>query len=820
MSQLHLVSLPMRFSGLEKQAIRVSSVMESAQSFEAPNVSVEALFADALEKFQLDTNQNKSPFEIIAHFKSITASQALRVGELLTGVDTNTTSELLEEFENWDLETKLWDLVEILSLFRVSTDYNLIEECEFSSLAIKQENHLRKNPQLRELALIIQWLQNNSRSLGTSEDVFTTKWEKTKLAIETRDIKSLVTPGDSDKDHELVDYLDVDAPLRSAKRIHPQDENVDDTNFRVIYKLLLASKVKEAIEFSNNTGNYALALILVGATEDYYDPIIDKLPEVENDPAAEELKASGIRHKLLWKKTVYKLSQRTSLNKFERLIYNFLSGGDITLNILEANGDWEECLLLYTSQLFNYQLEKFIVSNLTSGIESVPPPQFTKIDDILDALLTTGTETQSGGGNHPLRVVAGGVMIDQVSVLLHNIIASIDINTSDAVMKPFLVRVVTHLTIFQMMISGPESINVLDVTTIITLYVSRLSDYSLLELIPIYLAFVPKEEDAREIYSLFLTSITDHEQRMKQIEISKRLGNRLTVDDNDIVMVDDTLNTKLLNVLRRTVERVMTETESYYRPKDVVTVQETDLPVDSTDYKLYTSLEWFYDNNMYEDAIIATITVTRRFLLTGRLVSLREFAREKNFKKLIRDYDAEHQMELLTNDKHESQVTEDHKLELLEYASLVEGLVLISDWKKFYSSQKAPLWENTSVAKLIEKVTKLLNDLLFNWFTELLKHESVIPETKAIFKEFRVMYVPNLLMELLDIYQSARLKDWQYMKDALDLVNKVADEEHNDFLKCFVSSQRLDEFLVKVGEISVVSVEKGMSGLFDEISKK
>ena len=34
-------------------------------------------------------------------------------------------------------------------------------------------------------------------------------------------------------------------------------------------------KIQEAIDYTNNTGNFALALILVGGAQDYIDPVLD-----------------------------------------------------------------------------------------------------------------------------------------------------------------------------------------------------------------------------------------------------------------------------------------------------------------------------------------------------------------------------------------------------------------------------------------------------------------------------------------------------------------------------------------------------------------
>lgn len=781
--------------------------------------NVESQFASVLHEFQLN-KQHLDPFVIIARFKGITASQALEVGEKLADDEAN--PELQEEFNNWDLETKLWNLVEILYSFRVADDVELVEEYKFSSLAIKQENYLRRNPKIRELALINNWIQSNTKSLDFTEQEYQAKWQRTRLAVNNKDLNVLAN---NSVNENLIHELDVDAPLRTKKSIHPDDASVDSQNFYIIYKLLIANKTQEGIDFANSTGNYALALILVGSTQDYFDPIIDSHVGSMDDSFVTETKASGIKHKLLWKKTVLKLSQQPNLLTYEKLIYSYLSGGDISLNLKESSEDWEETLLLYLSKLYSYHIEQFIISNepgeekiLESLSLSSPKPQLMSIDDILNSILNGGNK-ESEDSKHPLRVISGGVMIDQISSLLHSLIRTL-LDDSETLMKPYLTRVVTHLSIFQLILLGTESINTKDITTIITLYVSKLSEFGLSELIPIYLSFIPDEKDARETYSLFLTSITDSSERVKQIEMSKKIANPLSISEDDLVVINGGQEGKMENVLRRTVERVMEETESHYKPQASLVVHDDTNIIDNTDFKLYRSVEWFYENNMYEDAISATITIIRRFLLSGKLSSLQQFAVNKSFKKLIRDYDSECHTKSLSSDDYKGAISEEQKQELLEYTYLIEALNIIDEWKSFLTSHKingigrtSGLWDTTEVENSIEKTTKTLDSLIFKWFNELI-WSSNNSEDGQLFEEMRSIYIPYLIIELLQIYQNARFKDWRYIRKAFKVINEVANEAENDFLKCFTRCGRLDEFLVKAGELSVVASERGVSGVF------
>ena len=164
------------------------------------------------------------------------------------------------------------------------------------------------------------------------------------------------------------------------------------------------------------------------------------------------------------------------------------------------------------------------------------------------------------------------------------------------------------------------------------------------ELIPVYLSFIPDEKDARETYSVILSSITDKEERIKQLQAARSVTQEVfNYHDEDMIIVAE--DDKLVNVLRRTVERVMTETENYYRPQEgvdtTISLQDAGSTVDETDFKLYRAVEWFYENHMWADAIKATIVVIRRFLVNGKLSSLKQFAAGNNFKQLITDYNVD-----------------------------------------------------------------------------------------------------------------------------------------------------------------------------------
>ena len=802
------------------------------------NTSIEVQFAQALERFQLNKSNTSLtspplPFNFLQKFKSIAATQALQLGEELQSKN-DSDSVLREQFENWNLETKLWILVEELYSFRLSNPEENIEIHEYSSLSLKQENYLSTHPKLKELLIIINWIQQttNNSNLNVSGDYDTnieqTKWQNTKIAIETKEVNSLLNNKGVDN---IVDKLDIDAPLRTNLIIDPKDQLIDLENYAIIYKLLLNGKIQEAIDYANNTGNFALALILVGGAQDYIDPVLDGIKD------SNILVASGIKHKLLWKETVYKLSQQKGLNDYERLIYNYLSGGDISENLKASRNSWEESLLLYAYQLLSYKLQSFILENsneesLSLAI-SIPKPQSDSIEEILNILSNANSEVSLESRN-PLRIISGAIMIDKVESLIDNINQDLVNNNNNN--NENILRILVHLSIFIAIIKPWGNDQLENLTTIITLYISMLSETNKSELIPVYLSFIPDEKDARETYSIILSSITDKEQQTKQLQAAKKLtqpfisvnnneGDDVDIDvDTDMVIVEDDDN-KLINVLRRTVERVMIETAPNYerQQNDPVIVKDDELSVDEIDFKLYRSVEWFYENQMYEDAIKATIVVIRRFLINGKLASLKKFAKENNFKQLISNYDIEtvgeddqQQQQQQQDEKKEERVTDDTKQELIEYTNFIEGLELIDDWKLFIN-QGHP-FKGTSVDSSLEKTEKVLKNILQNWLLELNtnRDDDLNP---PIVQQFRILYIPYLMIELLTIYENARAQNWKYIKQAYQLINEVADDQLNDYLNCFIKSGRIKEFMAKCGELSIISCEQGITGIFSGTTK-
>lgn len=658
---------------------------------------VESQFATVLLNYHLAAGEI-DPFQVVENFASVTAQRCFAVRQ---EAEMSQDPALLEEAESWEMETKLWHLVRVLYAARLAD----------------AEHFLGKAA--HELLLIIQWLQYNMHEVDDLvPPAALGKWLKTRLDA-------------------AGEYLDADAPLRSGLKVSATDGDVDDANYGRIYEFVLCGDTERAIEYASRTGNYTLALILCGAPKEF-----------GSDPNVQ-----------LWLQTVLKLSQEPLVNAQERLIYSFLSGGDISANIKQAAGSWEECLLVYVNQLFVYHLASHF--KLSEAAVTLARPQHELVGSILNTLLQS--QAVGGESRHPFRIMMGSVMIDQVNQFLGNAARE------SASGEVHILRVLAHLAVVTLILGTNDTSKTC--THLLTRYIAQLPEHGFEEQIPTYLAFIPDEHDLRESYSVFLSTLTDPAKRTRQLQLVKRLG--ITVNE-DVSMEHVALENekKVHNVLKRTVERVMTETELHYQPKtELIIDDENDDPVDD---KVCNAVEWFYENRMYEDAILATRTMLRRFLLNGKLKSFKLFIAKRSMKDLVRKFDFERETGA------QFAVEESDRQELLQYEQLLECLHSLDAWKQ------QPVRQDSDTRELIDS----MRNVIFHWLRDLAH------SLEGLFWESRSIYVSYLVLELVLVCLST------HVKLAFQLVNDVANDTANDLLRCLVQCGRLKEFQLVIANLA------------------
>lgn len=693
-----------------------------------------AKFADALKDFKLHKTQDV--FDVVKEFRSITASKAYEV---------STQNPNSSEYLNWELEAKLWHLVELLVNYRYSEESEKLETYSFNSNIVFEENFYKESSKLREIWLMILWLQESAIE-PERPNLSSSKWLNTQLS-------------------HALENLDSDAPIRLNKSINPKDQEQDSVFYKYIFELILAGRLDEAQTECMRTNNWTLRMILSGLNE-YLDPVIDKQIEQIDE------NTQGIKKKALWRRTLYLLSKNESLNEYEKAIYGYLVGD---LSPLKLANTWDSQLLIYLNHILTSEVENSLIENDRIDKEdlilTIPKSDLT-VQDVLNSI----SQKLKEESEHPLRVLIASVLSNKIGPIIHSslsLVGSVMLGkdeVNEIFGEPYALRIVTHLAIF-ISIIDPSAISSEDRSKLLTTYILVLRLYEQYDLIPVYVSFL-SEVEARDAYSLFLIDLFDSKQRTTQLELSRLY------------------NLPLENILKRTVERVFSLTEEHYQIKSGVTLQD----IDEVDNKLISGVEWFIEAKMYSDAIHAAVSLFRRFLLTGRTKAAQEFASRNSLSQLLKNYDVEQYGVLV-----DKEVSQFEREELLQYDALVKGLIAIDEWRS-----KPKIGGAVTNIEYINTITQDLRSLIGSVFLELSETDYEVD----IVQELRSLYIPYLIIQLHTIFVDGRKFRASYLREALNMVNTVASES-SKFYILFQNCGRLKEYLALVADCAALAAGEG-----------
>ncbi|CUS22093.1 LAQU0S04e08042g1_1 [Lachancea quebecensis] len=692
-------------------------------------------FANILKEFRvgsLNDPGSRDAFDVVKDFRAIAGEGALDIAK-------SSSSEKGSVFENWELEAKLWHLIELLVNFRTA-DLSIDEDNEQSedqALGFTK-SLLKKDRSLYEIWLIMLWIQSNISVPARPDDIAASKWSHSFMSGE---LKS----------------CDVDYPLRDSEcKIDYRDKQSDRAFYKYIYELLLAGKFDDArkdCEFSDNT---TLALILCGL-DNYVGFSVGE--SANDDPHPQE----NIRGKALWRRAVHTLSLQQELDDYERAIYSYLAG-DI---FEEIETSWDTDLLLYLNQslqvsLENHLLEDKLVDNKEIILPMVSEP--IPLQSVLDII----ARKHASEGEHPIRVLMGAVILDKIptvvkssAVMLLDVVKGKDAS-NDMVEEPYLLRVVTHLVILMDSIC-PGLIEEQDKSKLITAYVTILSLYQLYDEIPVYISFL-SDSEALEAYSFFLSTLTDAANRKKQLDLCS------------------ILRIPTANILRRTTQRVFDDTEGSYSPTAGILI---DNVVDETDKRVVASVEWLTEGKLYADAINAVIVLSRRFLINGKIRSLSYLYDIHDIDNVIKNFE----MDMISDpDSCKAAVNE-----IQQYKELIDIYQQFEQWEGLLANSQS----ESNLPHLLKKFRPLCSNVyrFSKSFLIELSEGAGVAGSDVIY-EIRALYTPHLIVKLHNslVTASKELKIESFINEALSLANLVANETDRIYL-LFQSSGRLQEYL-------------------------
>ncbi|CCK68215.1 Nup84p KNAG_0A05500 [Huiozyma naganishii CBS 8797] len=710
-------------------------------------------FADALKAFVVDTfddANNANPFDVIKEFRSIAGESALSLVQ--KGSDSNNTTE----YNDWELEARFWHLLQLLLSFRTA-DIDFDGETTvypYNSSAVFEKELLHKDRSLYQIWIVMVWLQENIKVSERPKNLPTSKWSNTLLSGE---LKS----------------ADLDYPLRNPDAvIDMRDKEQDHIFFRYIYEMLLSGNFEDAYEECKLSENITLCMILCGMQE-YINPQIDTQLSEEFDSQ------QGVKKHCLWRRTVYQLSQNSQLDPYERAIYSYISGTMPNEEVL-SKCDWESELLLNLNSIIQIEVENYMISRGKvdpSELFVALPSKTQTLQEVLN-MVSAKHPVES---EHPVRVLMGAVISNNLETLLHSSVETLlDLvkgyeSSIELLDEPYLLRIISHVGIL-LDIIHPGTLSKGDKVKLLTAYISILKLYELLEPIPVYICFLD-EVDAMEAYSFVLSTLGDEPKvKTRQIELMKFL------------------KLPILNILKRTTEKVFAETESNYTPDQGISIT---FDITNIDKHLIYAVEGLFLGHFYTDAMECTLALARRFLLNGKVGSLEYFIDRNSLENLINVYKLEtlpHTGDIIDDD---SSVKE-----ILQYANLMQHFKRYAEWQK---SVKL-LNSDSNIPTLIEKFQEYSNcsmEMIKTFLVELTEDKNAV--NFFVLYEIRALYTPYLIIELHKglVEASKLLRIPKFVKEALGFTELVANENDGIYL-LFQSSGKLKKYLTLVAHTATL----------------
>lgn len=593
----------------------------------------------------------EDPFDLLRQYSDIAAQRMQEARE---------KGEPASEIENWDLESRTWNL---LALLYTSRSTEAIDEREepplmtpVTSKAVLEDWYFRVNKNARESLLVREWLQGCLSVRDKTEPELRGKWQATRARIKGAQAVWNFGGSSSNGDQiQLVTELDVDAPLRQGKSVDKEDAEIDRRVFAYVFRMLQTGEYEAAQDLCERSGNYVLNAALNGLVE-YRDPRIDGYYEGM---------ARGTKRKGLWKK-MCKQAARSLPDKYERAIYGIMCG-DLD-SVVAVSDSWESEMLAHVQHSIMEELDE----NGNVRVHNEGEGNSRAVGEIINVLANTWTSAK-----HPLRIIQGGIIKEMIGMIVSDTAQKLD-NIRDGVEETnilveerYLLRVITHMMLFlsKMTDVGPQE----DAVAVLAGYVEMLTIWGKLRLVPVYVAQLP-EREAIEAYSFMLAEVRDAAQRREQFELAEKHG------------VD------IMNTLRRTMQRVFDEHDD----------------TETADERLTDAIMWFVDAGMWRDVIRSANAIYVRFLLAGKVNSAYRL-RANLSESGVQQYTSEYEYEADA-----SEIADDIS-EFKEYERLLDGISSVHAWEAVRDQHSTQRTWKIRAREAVEHVKGTITALLSGW---------------------------------------------------------------------------------------------------------
>ncbi|CAL1702971.1 unnamed protein product [Somion occarium] len=718
-----------------------------------------------------------------------------------------------EELEALRMERDTWGLLQAVMPLRKLIPQShpnaqaLLLQNPYAPTSELAEAIMNSSRFLTELVAVREWLQDIAPYPPAGPGPATGYWKFTKYEVlqNTRMGKG--------KEREtagaFVMELDPDAPNRTGRALAADDATYDKALAQVLYALIRAGKIQEAIDICLKAQQPWRAASIRGTMVFQWRALSANQTKDEDAMEDDEDFSNswrGNQHRKLWKSTCERAALNPNLTDAERALYAALAPCPQTSTTLKAAcRTWEDhlwaqvCIICEEKESEELARLRNSFWEGTLGL-SVPEENMdvergeeeeweNDVVKILEGLSNASVE-EGSPAEDPYHISQLHIILDRTDQLLQEFAASLakgEYDTSSP-QYPTMTRFFAHLCLFLQMIDiTPPP---LATQVVLEAYLRVLEAAGERELIAMYAGALG--DNAIERYAMFLTSLAisaDTDERKLALKRARDHG--LDIDRVAVVTAERTIE-KAFELLPRAAELLPDVTGEQSEASDVESL-------------LLRSIEWTtFMESTYYTALEQANVILRYFLGVGRLPLAKAFLKT---------------LPPQLNTLREPEVQATEFLHYRQFFMVWEALDRVVQFEALgesdMASQTRAAWlEDYKILlqQAREQVTRLLTT---EWLVS--EEERMNGDDRRLRELIRIrqIYIPVIIKQLHTILYRSRRKVPENLKHALLLANIVADSRYRLY-EDFVAQEgrRLGDYLALVKQAVLGGLEGGGSDAF------
>ncbi|KAI6650813.1 Nuclear pore complex protein [Oopsacas minuta] len=502
-------------------------------------------------------------------------------------------------------EYHTWKLIQFLHSELTLDGYNAKKmeteerkEIHFVSEKRVVEHLLQYDPNVRRYNAVVQWLENLAKCELDINPLKAKCLAKNicseNTLLELKEFRNKKTPL---KLH-LVSEMDPDAPLRQKKQLSDLDQKDELMLSQCIWYQLRGGRIEEAQEILEKVGQPLKASIFEGGRF-YHDPNYDVEPEDVTNPAPIE----GNLKRDIWKFIVWKMSEETQFNVYERATYGTLSGN--LQAILPACKTWDDWLWASYKVMLDVYYESEIRhtphnrrGNAPKELPSIYWQQNLQPEIIFADIQAVKHENIRTYANSTFGLIQFHLITSQLEELIDTICSWFENGEeNDSNPGTHLLRFTTHFVIYCRHIELPVNDEKCD--TIICAYIRELTRLNYFEMIGTYTACLADISQQVTCYSNLLQLLPNAESQKRCLDVAKDAGLNIN------------------SIIRRTVEAIKGENIIC----NIQDVSNSD-SLSEFDLKKIQIIDWLlYDDDQLSEALAQGLALIRLFLCRNKYLA-------------------------------------------------------------------------------------------------------------------------------------------------------------------------------------------------------